>query len=131
VATGSPTLFDTGGSTVVPVGSPSFLDTRGIQIDPVGSPTFYDTRGIAIDPVGSPTFYDLKGTRVGVGAFVRVKQFDVSNPFPSFITIVSELPDPVGLLGHYAYVSDAVGGGTLVFSDNSKWRKWEDRIEVI
>lgn len=112
-------------------GSPTLYDVRSLTIAPSGSPTFYDLRGASTDPIGSPTFYDVRGVALGVGAFVRVKQLNVNAPFPSFITTVSELPDPIGLLGHYAYVSDAIGGGSLVFSDNSTWRKWEDRSEVI
>jgi hypothetical protein len=64
------------------------------------------------------------------GLGTSVKQLNVGEPFPSFVSTVAGLPSAVGLFGHYAMVSDASGGATMAFSDNVVWRRWSDRTVV-
>ena len=43
---------------------------------------------------------------------------------------VATLPDAAKNEGRVVYVSDEVGGATLAFSDNTNWRRAQDRAVV-
>jgi hypothetical protein len=61
---------------------------------------------------------------------VKPKSIDAVSPVPAPVFTVATLPNATDLFGHYAYVIDAIGGPTLVFSDGESWRRWADRTTI-
>ena len=112
----------------VAIGTP-FNFTKGVTPSTrIGTP-FNFLKGVTPSTrIGTPFSY-VQEIRVRVGS-PRAKQLNVDAPLQVFVTTVSGLPSAVGLQGHYAYVSNALGGGVLVFSDNLIWRRWTDRVVV-
>jgi hypothetical protein len=106
--------------------STSFYFIDPVSIEPGLGVAFHFLAPVAAEPGLSVSFhFDSPGFQK-VGSAVRVKDLDVDIPFPTFVTTVASLPNPIGFFGHIAFVTDETGGPVLVYSDNLQWRRWTD-----